>query len=343
MWPFGKFIYHGTAGNDSLISQYTTAVNEVFYGYAGDDYIDGRLGADRMYGGTGHDTYVVDNAGDQVIENANEGFDTVRVSFSYTIPVNVERLELTGTAAINATGSSADDRLYGNSSSNILWGLDGNDILNGNGGTDTAIGGTGNDTYYIDNGGDVVLEYANEGSDWVATSVSYTLAPNVESGNIVVAGDLNLTGNGLDNRLVGNGWANVLSGGLGNDTLEGENGNDVLVGGAGADTMEGGWAADTFRFLSVNDTGALGEDFITDFSQAQGDLVDLSAIDANTNVGGDQAFQFIGNNAAYTGTAGELRFNFGSLEGDVDGDAQTDFYMTVDTSGLGLNAGAFLL
>jgi Ca2+-binding RTX toxin-like protein len=238
------FVYTGTAGDDVLLSRYATAVNETFYGYEGNDYIDGGLGADRMFGGAGHDTYVVDNAGDQVIENANEGFDTVRVSFSYTIPLNVERLELTGTAAINGYGSSADDRLYGNVSSNILWGYGGNDILNGGGGTDTAIGGTGNDTYYIDNAGDVVVEYANEGSDWVASSISYTLGQNLESANLIVAGDLNLTGNDLDNTLVGNGWANVLSGGLGNDTLRGENGADQLFGGDGNDFLDGGWAVD---------------------------------------------------------------------------------------------------
>ncbi len=174
-------IYDGTAGDDVLISRFTTAVNEFFYGYAGNDYIDGGLGADRMFGGAGHDTYVVDNAGDVVTENAGEGFDTVRVSFSYTIPLNVERLELTGTAAINATGSGADDRLYGNVSSNILWGNGGNDILNGREGTDTMLGGTGNDTYYVDNAGDVVVEYANEGTDWVATTISYTLGHNLEN------------------------------------------------------------------------------------------------------------------------------------------------------------------
>src|SRR5262245_7468387 len=129
------FIYVGTAGDDELPSRYAYAVNEAFYGYAGNDVIDGGYGADRMYGGTGHDTYVVDNAGDQVIELADEGFDTVRVNFSYTIPLNVEVLELTGNAAINATGSEMADRLYGNTSSNILRGLGGNDILNGGAGT----------------------------------------------------------------------------------------------------------------------------------------------------------------------------------------------------------------
>jgi Ca2+-binding RTX toxin-like protein len=107
------YVYTGTSGDDALFSRYTTAVDESFYGYDGNDFIDGGLGADRMVGGTGHDTYIV---------------DTVRVSFSYAIPLNIERLELTGTAAISATGSSLDDRLYGNVSSNILWGGAGNDI-----------------------------------------------------------------------------------------------------------------------------------------------------------------------------------------------------------------------
>jgi Ca2+-binding RTX toxin-like protein len=248
------YVYTGTSGDDTLTSRYATSVNESFYGYEGNDYIDGGLGADRMVGGLGHDTYVVDNAGDLVVENANEGFDTVRVSFSYTIPLNVERLELTGTAAINATGSSSDDRLYGNSSSNILWGLGGNDILNGGAGTDTMIGGTGNDTYYVDNAGDVVVEYSGEGSDWVATSISYTLGQNVEGANLIVAGDLDLTGNDLDNRLHGNGWANVLSGGLGNDTIYGENGDDDLFGGAGDDLLDGGWAIDAMSGGTGNDT-----------------------------------------------------------------------------------------
>jgi Ca2+-binding RTX toxin-like protein len=159
----------------------------------------------------------------------------------------------------------------------------------------------------------------------------------------------------------GNGYANVLTGldgndrlyaengddrllgGNGDDLLDGSFGNDVLVGGLGADAMTGGSHADTFVFLMTNDTGDLGQDFITDFSQMQGDRIDLSAIDANVNSAGDQAFNFIGNNVSYSGTAGELRFNFGSVEGDVDGDGNSDFYMTVETNGTALTDSAFLL
>jgi Ca2+-binding RTX toxin-like protein len=359
------YVYTGTSGDDTLTSRYATAVNESFYGYAGNDYIDGGLGADRMYGGLGHDTYVVDNAGDTVVENANEGFDTVRVSFSYTIPLNVERLELTGSAAINATGSSFDDRLYGNSSSNILWGLGGNDILNGGAGTDTMIGGTGNDTYYVDNAGDVVVEYSGEGSDWVASAVSYTLGQNLESANLIVAGDLDLTGNDLDNTLVGNGWANVLSGGLGNDTLRGENGDDDLFGGAGDDFLDGGWAVDAMAggtgndiyvvdnmSDSVTETGGQGSDEVrvsVSWTLTAGadvetlrttDDAGTAAIDLTGNASGnivigndgDNVIAGRGGDDELTGRAGDDSFLFDTpLDPANNVDVITDFNVADDT------------
>ena len=376
------YFYFGTSGDDTLISHNAGAVNETFYGYEGNDYIDGGYGADRMYGGAGHDTYVVDNAGDQVVETVDGGFDTVRVNFSYTIPLNVERLELTGSAAINATGSSADDRLYGNSSSNILWGLGGNDILNGNGGTDTMIGGTGNDTYYVDNAGDVVVEYSGEGSDWVASAVSYTLGQNLESANLIVAGDLDLTGNDLDNTLVGNGWANVLTGGLGNDTLRGENGNDQLLGGAGDDVLDGGWAIDamtggtgndTYVVDNANDTvseaGGQGSDevrtSVTWTLTAGADVETLrttndagtAAIDLTANNTGNIVIGNDGNNVIagrggddeLTGRAGQDSFRFDTpLDAANNVDVITDFNVADDTIVLenavftGLTAGAAL-
>jgi serralysin len=322
------YVYTGTSGNDVLTSRYTSAVNEYFYGYEGDDYIDGGLGADRMVGGIGHDSYVVENAGDVVVENANEGFDIVYSSISYTIPANVEKLQLTGTAAINATGSSMMDRLYGNSSSNILWGLDGNDILNGMEGTDTMIGGAGMDTYYVDNAGDVVVEYA-DGSTWdtVASSISYTLGQNVENLTLTLAGDKDGTGNELDNLMHGNGWLNVLNGlggndtilagngddkvfgGTGNDYLDGDWGVDMLVGGIGTDVLKGGYAGDLFVWSSIDETSVTVPtmDRITDFNFAQGDRIDLSGVDANAYAGGNQAFTFIGT-GAFSGTPGEINY-----------------------------------
>ena len=61
-----------------------------------------------------------------------------------------------------------------------------------------------------------------------------------------------------------------------------------------------------------------------------GDLVDLSQIDANTATAENEAFSFIGN-AAFSGTAGELRFENISLggpvwmvQGDIDGNGISD-------------------
>ena len=97
-----------------------------------------------MFGGTGNDTYVVDNAGDVVNETGGDGTDTVQssVSFSLADPVHaiggIENLTLTGTAAINATGNALDNVLIGNSGNNVLIGGAGADTLDGGGGTDTA-------------------------------------------------------------------------------------------------------------------------------------------------------------------------------------------------------------
>ena len=68
-----------------------------------------------------------------------------------------------------------------------------------------------NDTYYVDNAGDSVLEGAGEGDDWVACAISYTLGANLEGMNFIVAGNMNGTGNELDNRMHGNGYVNVLT------------------------------------------------------------------------------------------------------------------------------------
>ena len=76
----------------------------------------------RWSGGLGNDTYVVDNTGDVVTENASEGTDTVQASVTYTLAANVENLTLTGTGNINGTGNTLDNVIIGNSGNNILAG-----------------------------------------------------------------------------------------------------------------------------------------------------------------------------------------------------------------------------
>ncbi|HPX61715.1 MAG TPA: calcium-binding protein [Deltaproteobacteria bacterium] len=226
-------IITGTANDDNLIG---TSANNKLIGLAGNDTLNGGTGADTMTGGIGNDTYYVDNVADIVIENADEGTDTVRSSIDYTLGTTLENLILTGTAAINGTGNELNNRITGNAADNILTGGAGNDVLNGGTGADTMIGGIGNDTYYVDNTGDVVIENADEGTDTVASSIDYTLGANFENLTLTGTTAIEATGNELNNRITGNAVDNILTGGAGNDVLNGAVGSDTMIGGIGNDT-----------------------------------------------------------------------------------------------------------
>ncbi len=136
----------GSSGADNLYGQ---DGNDTLAGNAGNDYLDGGTGADTMIGGTGNDTYVLDTPADIVIEQANQGNDTIISHFSYTLGNDVENLYLAGTDNLSGTGNELDNILQGNSGNNILQGGAGNDTLIGTEGADTLMGGTGDDTYVI--------------------------------------------------------------------------------------------------------------------------------------------------------------------------------------------------
>ncbi|MBG0839077.1 peroxidase family protein [Ectopseudomonas toyotomiensis] len=244
----------GLGGNDVLNG---LAGNDILDGGAGNDTLDGGLGADVMLGGLGNDIYIVDNVGDQVIEAAGGGTDTVRTTLQeYGLGANVEHLTFIGTG--NFTG-------YGNELANTITGGAGNDVLDGGAGADRLVGGAGNDSYYVDNSGDVVVEAAGAGVDTVySTASSYTLGANVEmfvqvGSNAVVA-----SGNGLANMMVGGVGNDTLRGLGGNDVLNGMEGDDLLYGGAGADSLSGGSGADTLFGEGGNDIldGGDGDDIL---------------------------------------------------------------------------------
>jgi Ca2+-binding RTX toxin-like protein len=99
--------------------------------------LDGKGGADTLAGDYGDDTYFVDNAADKVVEAVSAGDDTIQASVSYELADEVEKLTLTGSSAINATGNSDSNILAGNSGSNIIVGREGADSLTGGLGADT--------------------------------------------------------------------------------------------------------------------------------------------------------------------------------------------------------------
>lgn len=99
------------------------------------------------------------------------------------------------------------------------------------------VGSTGNDTYGVAAAGDVVTENANEGTDMVQSSITYTLGANTENLTLTGIAAINGTGNTLDNQVIGNSANNTLSGANGNDILRGSLGNDTVNGGSGNDTF----------------------------------------------------------------------------------------------------------
>lgn len=172
------------------------------------------------------------------VVTAIDGFGA-KATDTFGVSVAPPSLTLNGTAGVNSlTGGAGHDKLYGLAGNDTLVGNAGNDLLDGGLGIDTMSGGVGNDVYIVDNASDRVTENANQGTDRVEASISYTLGVNVE--NLTLTGTAGLTG-------YGNAVDNVLAGNAGNNLLMGYAGNDTLIGGAGADTLVGGAGNDTYR------------------------------------------------------------------------------------------------
>ncbi len=159
-----------------------TAANNTLNGTAGNDLIDGLAGRDTMNGSAGNNSYVVDNSGDKVTNEAGGaagGRDTVYTSLA-SLDMggfgNVENLVYTGTAAFSgklnnvggtAIGGSGNDQLQGGNGADTLEGRSGNDTLSGGNGNDLLIGGTGNDVLNGGGGSDTFVFALGSGSDTI--------------------------------------------------------------------------------------------------------------------------------------------------------------------------------
>jgi hypothetical protein len=327
-WTLGANLENLTLTGTANIKGTGNNLNNIITGNSGNNVLDGGLGKDTLIGGTGNDIYVVDNVGDIITENLNEGTDLVYSNVTYTLATNIENLTLQGTTAINGTGNELNNSITGNSANNILTGGIGNDILNGGLGTDTLIGGVGNDVYVVDNVGDIITEKVNEGTDTVNSSITYILGNNLEKLTLTGTSAINGTGNTLDNIITGNAGNNTLIGNAGIDTLTGNAGNDILVGGFGNDILTGGTGADIFRFNASNE----GLDNIKDFKVAELDIIQVSAagFGGSLAVGTLTASQFISGAGITAANSSSQRFIYNTTNGALFYDA--------DGNGLGSSA-----
>lgn len=132
-------------GNDLANLLTGNSAANTLSGGGGNDTLNGGAGADTLIGGIGNDTYGVDDVLDVVTEAVAEGIDTVKSSVSFTLDANVERLTLTGSAAVSGTGNSIANTITGNGAANELRGERGLDTLSGGAGADHLYGGLAND------------------------------------------------------------------------------------------------------------------------------------------------------------------------------------------------------
>ena len=251
-------------------------------------------GSNDLRGGGGNDTYVIYKAA-TIVETADGGFDAViiqntRLEKTYVLPSHVELVQVERFF----TGNEGDNHIYAGGAAGELNGLGGNDTIRAGNGGFIVDGGTGDDGLTGAIGRDTLI--GGDGND----------------------------------RLAGEGNNDDLSGGKGKDIIAGDPGNDTIRGGIGADVLTGGDGRDDFVFAAGNSVGG-SADRITDFSGAGvavGDRIDLSAVDADTTVAGDQAFTWRG-----SGT-GQLRaVEEGAntvIYGNTDRNAAYEFRLVIE-------------
>ena len=308
-------------------------------GDGGENKLDGQAGTDTLAGGGGNDDYYVDDSGDVVVEFAGGGvYDSVYSTVSWAMSANVESLYLlsagttgNGNALDNFIGADLDAYFPTDVTGVAIHGRGGNDMLVGGNGDDWFQGGSGNDTIvgYYDS------PYINRpGTGDTASYEDATAAVMVDLDTGIATG-----GAGTDKLtgiecVVGSRFADTLAGNWFDNRLDGGAGKDTLQGGGGSDHLTGGSGNDVFVFTAVNDSLSLElfHDRIEDF--ANGDRIDVHAIDADATRAGNQDFSYIGT-SRFGGHAGELRASGSVVEADLDGDAMADLYLVACTQVLG--------
>jgi Ca2+-binding RTX toxin-like protein len=299
-YSFETFDITGGSGNDRL---YGFGGDDVINGGAGNDVIGGGEGNDLLIGGAGRDIFVFGTSGNgiDIIRDAANG-DTIRINgASLGGQVTLGDGASVGRGSVQLSFSEADD------TSTLFIGVD-----------DAA-------------GADVTVKLTGAFAASTFTLSGKDIYLNAGSIDAGTKGNDKLLGTSGNDELTGGAGNDRLEGKAGNDVLDGGVGNDTLIGGSGVDVLIGGTGRDVFVFVDISEstTGTFFHDIIQDFNVAEGDRIDLSAIDADSERAGNQPFSFI--TSEFTNTAGELRYQQqdGLIMADVNGDGLTDFEIQV--------------
>jgi Ca2+-binding RTX toxin-like protein len=299
MYGFEQIAITGGSADDRLRG---FGGGDVLAGGLGADLLQGYEGDDILTGGAGDDMFHVwVGSGTDLITDASAG-DTIRVS---------------GLAAAGQVGVVGNEGATTANNAVELQVIGGETLLyigrNATAGADVTIR----------------LQGVYDATDFQLAGRDIRLVGGATGGGS--PGDDTLTGTSGNDSLSGGIGNDRLVGLGGDDVLGGDEGADTLLGGLGADTLTGGAGTDRFVYGSVSESGPGGiyRDVIVDFVFGT-EKVDLSAIDANPYLNGDQVFTWRGTNG-FSGGAGQLRFNAAEdlLEADVTGDAVADFQIQI--------------
>ena len=301
----------GGAGADTINGN---GVDNTLTGLSGNDTLNGGGGADTLFGNIGLDRLNGGEGADQLYGGRDNDDLYGGADGDYQI------------------GDLGFDRVYGEGGADILSGGDDNDIVDGGDGDerDQVFGGNGNDTLDGGTGGDFVA--GDDGDDVITNRGGVDLIFGGAGQDTITAGANGdaLLGNGGNDLLTGGAGVDTLWGGQGEDSLSGGAGNDRLFGDLGSDRLVGGDGADRFEFTRTTDSTPGAADRIIDFVAGQ-DVIDVSAIDANSATGGDEAFAFV---AVFSGQAGQAALSYDgattTLRLDVNGDGAADFELYVN-------------
>ena len=347
----GGDVADGGAGRDAVVLQGNVTAVLTDTNLLGIESISIQSGANTRFGDTANNFYdfSVTTAegnvaeGEQLIVNAQ----SLRAGEDFTFDGSAETdgrfLVYGGHGVDTLTGGDGVDVFFFEGQ---RWGP--NDKVDGGDGRDSLVISAGSGTTHIEFAADSLV-----GIESISVNNRYATDPSqkpsyelvLHNANVVAGGTLIVNGFSLvdptqtvsfDGSAVHDGNL-VLLGGAGNDVLIGGDGADLLYAAGGADDLTGGDGMDVFQYRDISDSTVASPDEIFAFQNGL-DKIDLSQIDANTLIEGNQMFKWRGSSAFTVGDptfVGQLRVYQSNgiwfVEGEINGDGIADFALQVTT------------